>query len=130
VPLRPFLPEKLLSFSRRHLEKLVGLLGSLPGPLADVVEETPSVFNCFFHARGVEEGVAAEDLFSLGERASVAVTSPLAIHRGTRAGAMALGLDASNETLEMSVLPAELQQLSASEGEDVLCIYKDEFARR
>src|SRR6516225_7288219 len=64
--------EALLSFSRRHLEKLVGLPGSLPGSLrrflADVVEETPRVFNCFFLARGVEEGVAAEDLFSLGER--------------------------------------------------------------
>ena len=43
--------------------------GSLAGSLADVVEETPRVFNCFFLARGVEEGVAAEDLFSLGERA-------------------------------------------------------------
>src|SRR6516225_2786496 len=65
--------EKLLSFSCRHLEKLVGLPGSLPGSLrgflADVFEETPRVFNCFFLARGVEEGVAAEDLFSLGERA-------------------------------------------------------------
>ena len=27
------------------------------------------MFNCFFLARGFEEGVAAEDLFSLGERA-------------------------------------------------------------
>src|SRR5262249_22600457 len=68
---------QLLSFSRRHLVKLVGLPGPLPGSfrgsltgsLADVVEETPRVFNCFFHARGVEQGVAAEDLFSLGERA-------------------------------------------------------------
>ena len=34
-----------------------------------MVEETPRVFNCFFLARGFEEGVAAEDLFSLGERA-------------------------------------------------------------
>ncbi len=59
----------LLSFSRRHLEKLVGLPGSLGGSLADVVEETPRVFNCFFLARGVEEGVAAEDIFSLDERA-------------------------------------------------------------
>jgi hypothetical protein len=34
-----------------------------------VIEETPRVFNCFFLARGVEEGVAAENLFRLGERA-------------------------------------------------------------
>jgi hypothetical protein len=49
--------EKLLSFSRRHLEKLVSLPGSLPGSLAgflaDVVKETPRVFNSFFLARGV-----------------------------------------------------------------------------
>ena len=65
--------EALLSFFRRHLIKLVGLPSSLPrslrGFLADVVEETPRVFNCFFLARGVEEGVAAEDLLRLGERA-------------------------------------------------------------
>src|SRR5262245_27679660 len=68
-----FWSEILLSFSRRHLEKLVGLRGSLPGSLAgslaDVLEKMSRMFNCFFLARGVEEGVAAEDLLSLGERA-------------------------------------------------------------
>jgi hypothetical protein len=53
------------AFSRRHLIKLV----NLPGSLADMVEETPRVFDRFFLARGLEEGVAAEDLFSLGDRA-------------------------------------------------------------
>src|SRR5262249_46358681 len=66
-------PRRRVELSRRHLVKRVGLPGSLPGSiagsLADVIEETPRVFNCFFHARGVEEGVAAEDLFRLGERA-------------------------------------------------------------
>ena len=51
-------------------EKLVGLPSRfLAGSLADVVEETPRVFNGFFLARAVEEGIAAEDLFSLDERA-------------------------------------------------------------
>src|SRR5262249_7500558 len=59
----------LLSFFRRHLEKLVGLPGSLAGFLADVVEETTRVFDGFFLTRGLEEGVAAEDLFRLRERA-------------------------------------------------------------
>src|SRR6516225_56553 len=66
-------PSGKVELSLRHLVKLVGLPGSLPGSiagfLAGVVEEMPRVFNRFFHARGVEEGVAAEDLFSLGERA-------------------------------------------------------------
>src|SRR6516165_8242186 len=58
-------PSGKVELSRRHLVKLVGL----PGSLADLVEETPHVFNCFFLTRGVEEGVAAENLFRLGERA-------------------------------------------------------------
>src|SRR6516162_2476020 len=66
-------PSDKVRLSRRHLVKLVGLPGSLPGSApgsrADVVEETPRVFHCFFLARGVEDGVAAEDLFTLGERA-------------------------------------------------------------
>src|SRR6516225_9263133 len=66
-------PSDKVRLSRRHLVKLVGLPdslpGSAPGSRADVVEETPRVFHCFFLARGVEDGVAAEDLFTLGERA-------------------------------------------------------------
>ena len=43
--------------------------GSRPD-FATVCERvTPRVFNRFFLARGFEEGVAAEDLFCLGERA-------------------------------------------------------------
>src|SRR6516162_1161128 len=66
-------PSGKVELSRRHLVKLVGLPGSFPGSApgsrAHVFEETPRVFHCFSLARGVEEGVAAEDLFSLGERA-------------------------------------------------------------
>src|SRR6516162_2368781 len=69
--------EKLLCFAdgvfptpsgKVELSRLVKLVG-LPGSLADLIEETPRVFNCFFLARGVEEGVAADNLFRLGERA-------------------------------------------------------------
>lgn len=52
------------------------------------------------------------------------------LHRGTQAGAKALGLDTSNGTLEMSALPPELQRLPPGEVEDILCIYKDRFSRR
>lgn len=46
------------------------------------------------------------------------------LHAGTRTGAHRLGLDASQEFLEVSRLPAELRALKPQEIEDVLCIYK------
>jgi len=49
------------------------------------------------------------------------------LHAGTRAGAKALGLDWTADTIEMAELPAELRALTAREVEDVLCIYKDEL---
>jgi hypothetical protein len=52
------------------------------------------------------------------------------LHRGTRVWARALGLDTSSGTLEMPVLPPDLQQLPPWEVEDILCIYKDRFRRR
>lgn len=51
------------------------------------------------------------------------------LHRGTRDGARALGLDATNDSLAMSELPNELQSLSAVEAEDFLCIFKNHFHR-
>jgi hypothetical protein len=58
--------------------------------------------------------------------------SPLKVylHRGTRVGARALGLNASSGSLEMTELPPELQKLPAGEVEDILCIYRDRFPRR
>lgn len=49
------------------------------------------------------------------------------LHRGTRAGALALGLDASAEYLALSQLPAPVCALQAHEAEDFLCIYKNKF---
>lgn len=50
------------------------------------------------------------------------------LHRGTRAGARALGLDASTPFLRREDLPPEIRVLRAHEAEDFLCIYKDRFA--
>jgi hypothetical protein len=49
------------------------------------------------------------------------------LHRGTRVGARRLGLKAKGTTLDISALPLGLQNLKASELEDILCLYKDEF---
>ena len=49
------------------------------------------------------------------------------LHRGTRVGARRLGLPTEGATLEMSALPEGLQGLDASEVEDILCLYKNDF---
>lgn len=50
------------------------------------------------------------------------------LHRGTRAGARTLGLNAKLPYLTVDQLPAELRTLSPAEVEDFLCIFKDYFA--
>lgn len=50
------------------------------------------------------------------------------LHAGTRVGAKALGFSGKDKTLEMSELPRGFHDLEPHELEDVLCIFKDEFA--
>lgn len=49
------------------------------------------------------------------------------LHRGTRAGAKAMGLDISRGWVALSELPEELMKLKPREIEDCLCIYKSEL---
>lgn len=50
------------------------------------------------------------------------------LHRGTRDGAKAVGVDVhGRKAIEVKELPADLRALTASELEDLLCIYKDEL---
>ena len=51
------------------------------------------------------------------------------LHAGTRTGAIRLGLDTSNDFLEINCLPTELRVLKPYEIEDILCIYKHLFRR-
>ena len=46
------------------------------------------------------------------------------LHRGTRDGAKALGLDWRSKTLDLKIFPQPLQKLKPHEIEDFLCIYK------
>ena len=50
------------------------------------------------------------------------------LHRGTRAGARALGLDWRRPHLEVEEVPEELQRLEPREIEDFLCIFHRELA--
>ncbi len=49
------------------------------------------------------------------------------LHRGARVGAQALGLGKGRAWLDIDDLPAPLRVLSASDLENVLCIYKDDL---
>lgn len=51
------------------------------------------------------------------------------LHRGTRVGARALGLDWRARTLEVGDLPRVLRALRPHEIEDCLCIFKRQLAR-
>jgi hypothetical protein len=51
------------------------------------------------------------------------------LHRGTREGARALKVDASQATIDVSQLPPAFQRLDAREIEDCLCIYKEDLKR-
>jgi hypothetical protein len=50
------------------------------------------------------------------------------LHRGTRAGARALGLDSRQDKLLVKCLPPVLRRLSPEEVEDFLCRYKNHLA--
>lgn len=50
------------------------------------------------------------------------------LHRGTREGAKAVGVDVKDrKAIEVGELPKDLRVLTASELEDLLCIFKDEL---
>lgn len=53
----------------------------------------------------------------------------LYLHRGTREGAEAIGIDPDRKKVEVSELPEPLQNLRPHELEDCLCIYKDELRK-
>lgn len=51
------------------------------------------------------------------------------LHRGTREGGRALGLDVDRPSIGVDELPPELRGLSATQLEDLLCLYKADLKR-
>jgi hypothetical protein len=51
------------------------------------------------------------------------------LHRGTKAGALAMGLGVGRSWLDVDELPRVFSRLAADEIESCLCIYKDVLAR-
>jgi len=52
------------------------------------------------------------------------------LHRGTRSGMKALGLDIGRQFIELHELPQALRSLRPHEIEDCVCIYKSELGSR
>jgi hypothetical protein len=52
------------------------------------------------------------------------------LHRGTRDGALALGLGRGCEWIDLAELPEEFRRLTPAEAEDCLCIYKERLGAR
>ena len=52
------------------------------------------------------------------------------LHRGTRSGMKALGLDVGRPFIEVDELPQALRSLRPHEIEDCVCIYKSELGSR
>jgi hypothetical protein len=52
------------------------------------------------------------------------------LHRGTREGALALGLGRGREWIDLAELPDEFGRLTPAEAEDCLCIYKKRLGAR
>lgn len=76
---------------------------------------------------GIGELAVYDTVLRIGSRWGLRPTK-VYLHRGTRDGARALGLDARREAIEVRELPAALRGLSARELEDLLCIYKDDLS--
>ena len=78
------------------------------------------------HRLGTVRGIGDLAIYDIAHRIGAFLglePDAVYLHAGTREGARALNL--SGKAIDVSVLPVELQKLSAAEAEDCLCIYKD-----
>lgn len=81
------------------------------------------------HISGLGELYVYDTALRIGAKLGL-LPQKVYLHRGARAGAQALGLNAKARTLEVEVMPPIMQKLTAHELEDVLCIFKGEFITR
>jgi hypothetical protein len=78
--------------------------------------------------RGIGELYIYDTALRVGAKLNILPTK-VYLHAGTRTGAKALGLDSKAKSLEISLLPIELQTLEPYELEDVLCTFKSNFEK-
>lgn len=75
------------------------------------------------HIRGVGELFVYDTAHRIGAYLGLS-PKRVYLHRGTRRGAVAIGLEAGQPTLEMAELPSAFRKLKPDEVEDCLCIYE------
>ncbi|MBM4461381.1 MAG: hypothetical protein FJ011_27100 [Chloroflexi bacterium] len=75
---------------------------------------------------GIGELYVYDTCLRIGAKLGILPTE-VYLHAGTRAGVKALGLDGTARSLDVSALPADLQQLEPYEIEDLLCIFKTDL---
>lgn len=73
--------------------------------------------------RGFGELATYDTAHRIGVRLGLSPTS-VYLHRGTREGALALGVGRGRRTIDLAELPAHFARLKPYEVEDCLCIYK------
>jgi hypothetical protein len=78
--------------------------------------------------KGIGELMVYDTALRIGAKRGLGPTR-VYLHRGTRRGARALGLDCRRPRIKLSEFPPELQSLKACEVEDCLCIFKKELRR-
>ena len=80
---------------------------------------------------GSVKGIGEMYIYDCAQRIGWALRrhpSRIYLHRGTRDGAKAVGIEVQGRnTIEVDELPEDLRVLTASELEDLLCIFKDEL---
>jgi hypothetical protein len=118
------IPKIALKESESRLVANVPLLRSATS-FAELVEIVKTIAGSI---SGIAELTIYDIALRIGARIGLEPTK-VYLHRGTRSGAAAIGLNTSGSTVELTALPIELQVLTAREAEDALCIYKHQLAQ-
>jgi hypothetical protein len=77
-------------------------------------------------------GIGPLAVYDIAHRVGVFIglePTKVVLHRGTRAGAVALGIPAKGQSVAIDSLPIGLHKLTAVQLEDVLCLYQATLAR-
>jgi len=118
------IPESVLRQSERALLDSASALQS-----ASTFEELHSVISSVIGGiAGIGELTVYDTALRIGAKLKLE-PAVVFLHAGTRIGARALGLNASQEFIPRKSFPREFEPLSPAEIEDVLCIYKDRLSK-
>ena len=117
------LKKSVLSKAHQILEKEVSAIKKIKSfeELHDTIEK--AVLNI----QGIGELYAYDTSLRIGANLGL-LPKKVYVHAGTREGARALGINTRTKTLNRADLPKEVHKLDPYEIEDLLCIFKDEFA--